>query len=206
MECSIHRTKPFAPSTHPLPLLLRCSMHEQGNWSSEHLLEPERVSRVRPIRLRQRTVFSRPAARSPRQRCQHQPFRDAIHFTPDSWLPGVGKNRRQARGGATHRLQRRQSRSLGVEHLYRGFFFFPFSFFSLFSFLFFLFFLFFFLLSSMAEAMTTSAGPVTGVRGGIPRSGPISSQAPFSHPYPSSGISSSPATSHVSTLPASSVL
>ena len=74
MECSIHRTKPFAPSTHPLPLLLRCSMHEQGNWSSEHLLEPERVSRVRPIRLRQRTVFSRPAARSPRQRCQHQPL------------------------------------------------------------------------------------------------------------------------------------
>ena len=78
--------------------------------------------------------------------------------------------------------------------------------FSFFLFLFFLFFLFFFLLSSMAEAMTTSAGPVTGVRGGIPRSGPISSQAPFSHPYPSSGISSSPATSHVSTLPASSVL
>ncbi len=93
--------QPYAASAHPLPLLLRCSMRKQGKWSSEHLLEPERVSRVRPIRLRWCTVFSRPA-------CGHHgsavniTSRGAIHFTPDSWLPGVGKkNQRQPRGQRT---------------------------------------------------------------------------------------------------------
>jgi hypothetical protein len=46
MPCDDNWMKPSAASAHHFRLLLRCSMHRQGNWSSGHLLKSElRVSR-----------------------------------------------------------------------------------------------------------------------------------------------------------------